>query len=89
MTLTVAEVFEAARALPREQRAELTEQLIGTLGEQDVSDAARYAALKEAVAAGIASLDAGKGVDIPESGLRDFLRERGRLASERVAARTG
>jgi hypothetical protein len=88
VTPTATEVLETAKTLPREERAELAEQLLATLDTPDMSDAAGYAALREAVAAGLASLDAGKGVDIPEGGFRDFMRERARLASERLAART-
>jgi hypothetical protein len=38
MMLTVEEVFEAARTLPREQRAELTEQLFGSPASLDPWD---------------------------------------------------
>jgi hypothetical protein len=84
---TVAQVWEVAQTLPHNERAELAKQLLGSL-DREVSDAARYAALTSAVDVGIASLDAGEGVEIPAGGLRDFLRERGRLASERLAARS-
>jgi hypothetical protein len=88
MTPTVTEVFEAAKVLPREERAELAEQLLATLDRHEVSDQAWYTALHEAVDAGIVSLDTGRSIRIPEGALRGYLGERGRLASERVAART-
>lgn len=88
MTLTAAEVFATARTLPREERAELTQELLATLDESDVSESVRLDALRTAVAKGIASLDAGEGVQIPQGDLREYLRERGRLATERVAAKS-
>jgi len=87
MTPTVTQVLETAKALPREGRAELAEQLLATLGTPDESYEVRLTALKEAVNQGLQSLDAGYGIDIPPGGLRDYLRERGRLATERVKAR--
>lgn len=88
MTPTAAEVLDAAKALPREERAEVAQELLATLGSADVSDEARLAALRAAVDAGIASLDAGKGIRIPAVGLRDYLRERGRRATERSDAKS-
>ena len=88
MTPTAAEVLDAAKALPRAERAEVAQELLATLGTADVSDEARLTALRAAVDAGIASLDAGKGVHVPVGGLRDYLRERGRLATERADAKT-
>lgn len=88
MTQTPAEVLHAAKALPREQRAEVVQELIATLRISDVTDESRLAALRDAVDAGIASLDADEGIRIPADGLRDYLRERGRLATERASAKT-
>ncbi|PJJ55377.1 hypothetical protein [Compostimonas suwonensis] len=88
MTPTAAEVLDAAKALPRAERAEVAQELLSTLGTADVSDEARLTALRAAVDAGIASLDAGKGIRIPVGGLRGYLRERGRLATERADAKT-
>lgn len=88
MPPTAAEVLDAAKALPRAERAEVAQELLATLGTADVSDEARLAALRAAVDAGIASLDAGKGIHVPAGGLRDYLRERGRLASERADSKT-
>jgi hypothetical protein len=87
MSLTLTELLREAKALPRQERAELTEALLHTLGTADVSDEARLTALRSAVDAGIASLDAGEGIHIPEGGLRDYLRERGRLATARAATK--
>lgn len=87
MNSKLAEVLDAARALSREERAEVAEELLATLDATDDSEAARYAALRAAVDKGIDSLDAGRSVHIPVGGVRDFLRERGRLATERVAAK--
>ena len=88
MTQTPAEVLDAAKALPRLQRAEVVQELIATLGTPDVPDESRLAALRDAVDAGIAGLDAGEGIRIPADGLREYLRERGRLAMERASAAT-
>lgn len=88
MTPTAAEVLDAAKTLPRAERAEVAQELLATLGTADVSEEARLAALRGAVDAGIASLDAGKGIRVPAGGLRDYLRERGRLATERADAKS-
>jgi len=88
MTQAPAEVLDAAKALPRLQRAEVVQELIATLGTPDATDESRHAALRDAVDAGIASLDAGEGIRIPADGLREYLRERGRLAMERASAAT-
>ena len=88
MTPTAAEVLDAAKSLPRAERAEVAQELLATLGTADVSDEARLSALRAAVGAGVASLDAGKGIRIPAGGLRDYLRERGRLATERADTKT-
>ena len=88
MTPTASEIFEAAKALPREERAEVTNGLIATLGTSDISSAARQSTLQAAVDTGLAEIDAGKGIRIPSGGLRAHLRERGRLAAERAAAKT-
>lgn len=61
---------------------------MATLGEHDVPKSAQIAALRAAVNKGVADLDAGRGVVIPAGGLRDYLRERGRLAAERLDAKT-
>lgn len=87
MTSTAAEVLDAAKALPREQRADVVQEIIATLGTPDVAGEARLAALQASVSAGIVSLDAGKGIQIPAGGLREYLRERGRLATERASAK--
>lgn len=88
MALTVSEVLDAAKALPRAERAEVARELLATLGSGDTSDEARLTTLRTAVDAGTASLDAGQGIHVPVDGLRDYLRERGRLATERAEAKT-
>lgn len=88
MTQTSAEILETAKALPREERAELALGLLATLGEHDVSEPARLEALRSAVGRGLSSLDAGRGVDVAPGGVRDYLRARGRLATERAGAKT-
>lgn len=88
MIQTAAQVLDAAKALPRAERAEVTQELLATLGTADLSDDARLTVLRAAVGEGIASLDAGQGIHIPAGGLRDYLRERGRLATERARAKT-
>lgn len=88
MTPTAAEVLDAAKALPREQRAEVVQKIIATLGTPDIADESRRATLRAAVDAGIASLDAGDGVRVPADGVREYLRERGQLATARANAKT-
>ena len=88
MNSTLAEVLEAARALSRSERAEVARELIATLETTDEFDEVRYAELRAAVDQGIASLDAGRGRRIAVDDLRYYLRERGRLATERAAAKS-
>lgn len=88
MTPTAAEVLQTAKALPREERAEVTQELLATLGERDVAESVRLDALLAAVNKGVTDLDAGHGIAVPADGVRDYLCERGRLATERAAAKT-
>jgi hypothetical protein len=88
MTPTAAEVLDAAKALPRAERAEIAQELLATLGPADIPDEVRSAALRAAVDEGIASLDAGKGIPLPAESMREHLRKRGRLATERANATT-
>lgn len=88
MTPTAAELLETAKALPREERAELAEGLIATLGQADISDEARLAALRAAVDAAEASIAANRVVRVPAGGLADYLRSRGARAAEIAAAQT-
>lgn len=83
MAPTVVELLESAKALPLEERAELAQELLASLGTHDV----RPEAMRAAVAEGLASLDAGEGIEISAGVLREYLRERGRLATERVNAK--
>jgi hypothetical protein len=86
---TVAEVLETAKTLPREGRAELTTELIRTLGTHDVDDTVRLEALREAVAAAEASIAAGNVIRIPTDGLREYIRGRGQRAAQIAEARLG
>ena len=88
MNSTLEEVLDAARALSRAERAEVAQELIATLETTDEFDEARYAELREAVDQGITSLDAGRSKRIAVDDLDDYLRERGRLATERAAAKS-
>ncbi|WP_298229108.1 hypothetical protein [Gryllotalpicola sp.] len=88
MTPTAAEVFETAKALPREERAELTQELLRTLGTADVSDEARLAALRDAVDAAEASIEAGRFDRVPTDGLRGYIRQISQDAAEIAATKT-
>lgn len=77
-------MLNAAKALPRTERAEVAQALLATLDTADVSNDARNRPHQAAVHAGIASLDAGHGIPVPDGSLRDYMRERGQLATERV-----
>ncbi|WP_415104501.1 hypothetical protein [Micropruina sp.] len=85
---TSAQILKTAKTLPRAERAELAQQLLATLGEHDVPEAARLNTLRSAVSSGITALDADDGIEVPPEGLREYLSERGRLATERAAAKT-
>lgn len=87
MDTTLTEVLEAARALPRAERAEVVQVLIATLETTDEYDEARYAELRAAVDAGVDGLDAGRGVELSVHEIDDYVRERGRFATERAAAK--
>lgn len=88
MNSTLADVLDAARALSRSERAEIAHELIATLETTDESDEGRYAELRAAVDQGIVSLDAGRSTRLAVDDLDDYLRERGRLATERAAKRS-
>ncbi|MGO3834570.1 MAG: hypothetical protein ACTJGT_11470 [Microbacteriaceae bacterium] len=88
MTPKLAEVLDAARALSRSERAEIAHELIATLETTDEFDEAGYAELQAAVDRGIASLDAGRSTRLSVDDLSDYLSERGRLATERAAAKS-
>ena len=87
MTPKLAEVLDAARALSRSERAEIARELIATLETTDEFDEVRYGELRSAVDHGIASLDAGRSTRLSVDDLSDYLNERGRLATERAAAK--
>ncbi|QIM16547.1 hypothetical protein G7067_09215 [Leucobacter insecticola] len=84
MNSNLAEVLDAARALSRAERAEVAHELIASLETTNEYDEARYFELKSAVDKGIASLDAGRGIELSVDELGDYLGERGRLATERA-----
>lgn len=88
MNSNLAEVLEAARALPRSERAEVAQELIASLETTSEYDEARYAELRAAVDKGIASLDAGRSTRLSVDELEDYLSELGREATERVARRS-
>ncbi len=88
MAQTSAEILKTARALPRDERAQLVRELLATLGEHDVPESVRLDALRSAVDRGVADLDAGRGIDVPPGDLRKYLRERGRLATDRAGTTT-
>ena len=80
MTPTVAEVLARARALPRDERAELAEELLRTLATSDVSVEVRLSALRDAVRAAEVSAAAGRADRIASTDLREYIREIGREA---------
>jgi hypothetical protein len=86
MSPTAAQLLEEAMSLPREERAELTDGLIATLGGSGVSEDNRLATFRSAVDVGVNQLDSGEGIAVPNGGLRSYLRERGRLATERAGS---
>jgi len=88
MTLTAAEVLDAAKALPRDERAEVVHELLATLVDSDISDEARMAELRAAVAAGLEQIDRGEGIEVQPEDLRAHIRGLGDEAAERFARRT-
>jgi hypothetical protein len=88
MNSTLTEVLDAARALSRSERAEIAHELIATLETTDEFDEAGYAELRAAVDQGIASLDAGRSTRLSVDDVSDYLSERGRVATERAAAKS-
>lgn len=85
---TVAEVLDAAKSLPRAERAEVARELLATLGTADIPVSDRLAALRDAVNVGIEQLDRGEGIRMTVDDLEGYLRERGRLATERARAKS-
>lgn len=88
MSSTLTEVLEAARALPRAQRAEVAQEMIASLETADEFDGVRYAELKAAVNVGLEQLDRGEGIEIPSDSLEEYIRGLGQIAADRVAQRT-
>lgn len=85
MNSTLSEALDAARALPCTERAEIAHEPIASF-ENSEDDQARYAELHAAVDTGIASLDAGRDIELSVDELDDYSAERNRLAAERLAA---
>lgn len=85
MPMTAAELLHAAKALTPEERAEVVEGIIATL-DHDVLDEARLAATRAAVDSAEASVAAGRVVRIPEGGIRDYVRSRGKRAASIASA---
>ncbi|MBN9611851.1 MAG: hypothetical protein BGO26_16635 [Actinobacteria bacterium 69-20] len=88
MNSTLAEVLDAACALPRAERAEVARELIATLETTSESDKARYAELRAAVDQGIEQLDRGEGIRVPADGIGEYIRGLGQIAADRGARRT-
>ncbi|SJM68976.1 hypothetical protein [Gulosibacter sp. 10] len=88
MNWSLAEVLEAARALPRSERAEIAQELIASLETTDEYDEARYAELRAAVDQGVAGLDAGRSTRLSVEELGGYLSELGRQATERATAKS-
>ena len=80
MSPTTAEVLDSARALPREGRAEIVQELLSTLAIPDSFDKARLAALRDAVAAAEASIAAGRFERVTADEMRDYVRQIGQGA---------
>lgn len=85
MKSTLTEVLDAARALPRAERAEIAQELIASLETTNEHDEARYAELKAAVQVGVDQIDRGESIRIPASGLQEYLQGLSREAVERGA----
>lgn len=78
--------FPVDQQLPRAEWAEVVRELFATIDTGGVPEKVRLAALHAAVRAGVASLDADKGIRLPDGDLRSYLRARVRLATERAGA---
>lgn len=88
MNSTLTEVLDAARALPRAERAEIAHELIASLETTNEYDEARYLELKAAVQVGVDQIERGECTRIPAGELRGYLRGLGREATERVARKS-
>lgn len=85
MNSNLAEVLEAARALPRSERAEVAQELIASLETTNEYDEARYVELRAAVTVGLDQIERGESIHIPAGKLSGYLDELSREATERVA----
>ena len=85
MTPIIAEVLEAAMALSPEERLDLADRLLRSVG---TDEADRIATLREDVALGFEQIDRGEGIEVPRDELREYVRELGHEAALRVAQRS-
>jgi hypothetical protein len=81
MPMTAAELLDAAKALTPEERVEVAEGIIATLGDGGVFDEPRLAVMRAAVDAAEASVASGRVVRISEGGIDDYVRGRGERAA--------
>lgn len=88
MNSTLTEVLDAARALPRAERAEIAQELIASLETTNEYDEARYAELKAAVQVGVDQIERGESIRIPVGELREYLHGLSCEATERVARKS-
>jgi hypothetical protein len=88
MNSTLGEVLEAARALPRAERAEIAHELIASLETANEYDEVRYAELKAAVQLGVDQIERGESIRIPAGELREFLHGLSSEATERIARKS-
>lgn len=88
MNSTLAEVLEAARALPRAQRAEIAQEMIASLETTNEYDEDRYDELKAAVQVGIDQIERGESIHIPAGELREYLHGLSREATEQVTRKS-
>lgn len=88
MESTLAEVLEAARALPRTERAEVAHELIATLEVTNEDHQRQYEELRAAVDLGLRELDRDEGIDVPAGSLGDYMRELRLTAIDRAVRRT-
>ena len=86
--MTADELLNAAKALTPEERVEVVEAIIATLGGDEAFDDA-HLSMRDAVEAAEASIAAGRIVRVPDGGIRDYVHSRGeraaRIASTQIA----
>lgn len=82
MNSTLAEVLDAARALPRAERAEIAQVLIASLETTSEYDEDRYVELKAAAKVGLDQLERGEGIPFAAGELSDYLHAVSREVAE-------